>query len=145
MSDRGPLRALCKLRTTAPATYPLLPAVGRVWRGWLPADSANLVPLSSRAEGWLPMEPMSDMLQGELERLFELDAIVSISAQLLGFDPANVGSTATKSAFARALVAYCEREDALPALADAILLSSTKADPKLRELATPRACASLRS
>ncbi len=85
------------------------------------------------------MEPMSDMLQGELERLFDLDAMQELASQLLGFDPNEVGSTASKGAFARALVARCEREDALPALADAIVLSSSQADPKLRALATPRA------
>jgi len=80
------------------------------------------------------MEPLSDMLQGELERLFELDAMIEIGTQLLGLDPNEVGSTASKGAFARALVARCDRDHALAALADAIVLSSPQADARLREI-----------
>ncbi len=74
-----------------------------------------------------------DILQGELERLFDLDALLSLSTDLLGFDPAAVGGTGSKGTFARSLVGYCGNEDALPALVDAILLSSRDANTGLRD------------
>jgi len=72
------------------------------------------------------MNPTSDILRGELERLFELDDMKRLSTDLLGFDPESVGSTTGKGAFARALVDHCAGEDALEALADAILISKGK-------------------
>ncbi len=69
------------------------------------------------------MNPTSDILRGELERLFELDDMMRLSTDLLGFDPESVGSTTGKGAFARALVDHCAGEDALEALADAIMIS----------------------
>jgi tetratricopeptide (TPR) repeat protein/tRNA A-37 threonylcarbamoyl transferase component Bud32 len=74
-----------------------------------------------------------EVLQGELERLFDLNELLRISTDVLGFDPARVGHTATKGAFARALVSYCSEEEALEALVDAILFSSDRAEPNLRE------------
>lgn len=65
----------------------------------------------------------TDFLQGELERLFELDAMMALSDELLGLPPAEVGGTDAKGAFARALVKRCEANDALLALSDAIRLS----------------------
>src|SRR4051812_17602329 len=74
-----------------------------------------------------------DILQGELERLYDLDAMMHLCSGILGFDPAAVGGTTSKGAFARSLVGYCSNEDALAALVDAILLSSTEADVNLRK------------
>ncbi len=74
----------------------------------------------------------TDVLQGELERLFELDEMMQLSAALLGFDPERVGGTASKGAFARSLVGYCVDQEALDALVDAIMLSSDRADAGLR-------------
>ena len=74
-----------------------------------------------------------DLLQGELERLYDLDELLRLSADVLGFPPADVGSTSNKGAFARSLVGYCVDQDALAALVDAILLTSTRADSKLRD------------
>ncbi|HMI91952.1 MAG TPA: protein kinase, partial [Polyangiales bacterium] len=76
-----------------------------------------------------------EVLQGELERLFELDEMVRLSADLLGFDPERIGSTRSKGAFARALVGYCVDQEATEALIDAILLSSSQADAGLRQAA----------
>ena len=73
----------------------------------------------------------TDILRGELERHFELDAMKTLSADLLGFDPDDVGGTSGKGAFARALTEHCEVQDALQALADAILLSGKDAGSAL--------------
>lgn len=73
-----------------------------------------------------------DLLQGELERLYDLDELLSLCAEVLGFAPADVGGTGSKGAFARSLVGYCVNEDALAALVDAILLTSDRADAGLR-------------
>ncbi|MCA9603082.1 MAG: hypothetical protein KC417_13710, partial [Myxococcales bacterium] len=69
------------------------------------------------------MNPTSEILRGELERLFELEDMITLSKDLLGFDPDEVGGTAGKGSFARALVDRCAREQSLEALAEAILLS----------------------
>src|SRR5688500_14873901 len=74
-----------------------------------------------------------EALQGELERLFDLDEMLRLSADVLGFDPKRIGHTATKGAFARALVSHCADEEALEALVDAILFSSDRAEPGLRD------------
>jgi hypothetical protein len=73
-----------------------------------------------------------NFVQGELERLYDLDAMMRLSADVLGFEPALVGGTASKGAFARSLVGYCAHEDALAALVDAIMLTSNEADLGLR-------------
>ncbi len=73
-----------------------------------------------------------NLVQGELERLYDLDDMMRLSADVLGFDPSVVGGTASKGAFARSLVGYCVHEDALAALVDAILYTSTEADSGLR-------------
>lgn len=73
-----------------------------------------------------------NLVQGELERLYDLDDMMRLSADVLGFDPTVVGGTASKGAFARSLVGYCAHEDALAALVDAIMLTSTEADTGLR-------------
>lgn len=73
-----------------------------------------------------------EVLQGELERLFELDELLKLSAEVLGFDPDRVGGTTSKGAFARSLVGYCADQEAMEALVDAILLSSDQADSRLR-------------
>ncbi len=71
------------------------------------------------------MNVTSEILRGELERLFELEDMKRLSAELLGYDPDALGGAAGKGAFARALVDQCASEDALLALADAIVLSAT--------------------
>lgn len=80
------------------------------------------------------MNATTEILRGELERLFELDELKSLSADLLGLDPEEVGSAEGKGAFARALVERCIGEDALLALADAVILSKDGVDEKVRKL-----------
>lgn len=72
----------------------------------------------------------TDILRGELERLFELDDMKALASDLLGLSPDAVGGTAGKGAFARALVERCQVDDALVALADAMAFSKkgVKAD-----------------
>jgi tetratricopeptide (TPR) repeat protein len=73
-----------------------------------------------------------NLVQGELERLYDLEDMMRLSSDVLGFDPTIVGGTASKGAFARSLVGYCVHEDALAALVDAILYTSTEANTGLR-------------
>ncbi|MCC7535336.1 MAG: protein kinase, partial [Deltaproteobacteria bacterium] len=84
-----------------------------------------------------------DILRAELERLFSLDELKKLSSDLLGLDPEDVGGTAAKGAFARALVDRCAREDALEALADAVLLSSQQVDPRVHDVYVRRPGADL--
>jgi tetratricopeptide (TPR) repeat protein len=70
----------------------------------------------------------TEFLQGELERLFELESMMALSDELLGLSPTEVGSTNAKGAFARALVERCAANDALLALSDAIRLSTHRSD-----------------
>ncbi|MET0343445.1 MAG: hypothetical protein ABW252_20710 [Polyangiales bacterium] len=65
-----------------------------------------------------------EYLQGQLERLFELDGMMALSSELLGVEPAELGGTGTKGTFARALVRHCETHDELEVLAEAIRLSA---------------------
>ena len=76
-----------------------------------------------------------DILRGELERLFSLDELTALSRDLLGFDPQEVGGTAAKASFAKALTDLCSEVDAVEALVEAVLASRADADPRLRELA----------
>ena len=75
-----------------------------------------------------------EALQGELERLFELDELLALSSNVLGFEPGSVGGTSSKGAFARSLVGHCAANEAVDALVDAIMLSSDRADAGLRTL-----------
>lgn len=63
----------------------------------------------------------TDILRAELERLFELEELLTLSRSLLGFEPDAVGGTATKATFAGALLTHCVKEDAVEALCDALI------------------------
>lgn len=80
------------------------------------------------------MNAITDILRGELERLFDLDQMKKLSHDLLGFDPEDVGGTSGKAAFARSLVDRCAHDDSLEALADAILLSAKNVDDRVRQV-----------
>ncbi|MBX3246374.1 MAG: tetratricopeptide repeat protein [Myxococcales bacterium] len=67
-------------------------------------------------------ETTQDLLRGELERLFELDEMTSLSSELLGYEPSLLGGTSGKGSFARALVDRCLADSAIEALADAMRL-----------------------
>ncbi|MEZ4313247.1 MAG: tetratricopeptide repeat protein, partial [Polyangiaceae bacterium] len=78
-----------------------------------------------------------ELVRGELERLFSLDEMLALSSDLLGLDPKDIGGTASKASFARALADYCFDLDASPALLDAMVSQRRDVvDPKLRELLT---------
>src|SRR5690606_39846232 len=76
----------------------------------------------------------TEVLRAELERLFDLDELIQLSSQSLGFDPTEVGSQATLGSFAGALVSYCEKEDAIFALADALRASGRDLHPRIISL-----------
>src|SRR6478609_194383 len=76
-----------------------------------------------------------DIVRGELERLFALDEMVSLSQDLLGFAPGEIGGAASKASFARALTDRCLEVEAIDALLDALVASHAEVDPRIRELA----------
>src|SRR5262249_45044807 len=79
--------------------------------------------------------PMSiDIVRGELERLFSLDEMITLSSELLGFEPGEIGGAASKASFARALPDWCAEVDALEALLDAVIATRTEVDPRVRDL-----------
>jgi tetratricopeptide (TPR) repeat protein len=75
-----------------------------------------------------------DILRGELERLFSLEEMTSMSELLLDLDPADVGGTSAKGSFARALAERCVDGDRLEALVDVILMHRRDVDPRVRDL-----------
>ena len=75
-----------------------------------------------------------DILRAELERLFELDELLSLSRDVLALDPEVVGGTAGKGSFARALTQHCAERDAVEALCDALIASKPGVDPKVAQL-----------
>jgi tetratricopeptide (TPR) repeat protein/tRNA A-37 threonylcarbamoyl transferase component Bud32 len=81
------------------------------------------------------MNPTIDILRGELERLFSLDEMTSMSQRLLGLDPEDVGGSTAKASFARALAERCVDGDRIDALVDVILASRPGADPRVRDVA----------
>ncbi len=72
-----------------------------------------------------------DILQAELERLFDLSALTDLARDTLGFDPEAIGGTQALGSFARALIEYCAERQALEALADALRILRTDASPEL--------------
>jgi serine/threonine protein kinase/lipopolysaccharide biosynthesis regulator YciM len=76
-----------------------------------------------------------DVLRGELERLFTLEEMTAMSERLLGLDPADVGGTAAKGSFAKALAERCLEGDRVDALVDAILHARREVDPRVRDAA----------
>ncbi len=75
-----------------------------------------------------------EIVSGELERLFELDEMVSLSRDLLGLDPEEVGGTGAKGSFAKALATHCQKIDAIEALCDAIVATKAGVSPKLAKV-----------
>ncbi len=60
------------------------------------------------------------LLQAELERLFDLDSLLALARDPLGFDPEAVGGTAAAGSFAYALTRHCVQNEAVEALCDTI-------------------------
>ena len=75
-----------------------------------------------------------DLLRAELERLFELEELLSLSRELLGFDPDTVGGTAGLGSFARSLTEHCAEHDAIEALCDALIASKADVSPEIARL-----------
>ena len=67
--------------------------------------------------------------------MFELDELLQLSRDVLGFEPENVGGTGAKASFAGALTAHCAENEAIEALCDALL--ATRSDVA-REVQTLR-------
>ncbi len=81
------------------------------------------------------MNPNIDILSAELERLFSLDEMTSMSKGLLGLDPEDVGGAMAKASFARALTERCVDDDRLDALVDVVVASRQSVDPRVRDVA----------
>ena len=82
------------------------------------------------------MNPTIDILRGELERLFTLEEMTSMSERLLGLAPDDVGGASAKGSFAKALTERCFDGDRLDALVDVILHSRKEVDPRVRDYAS---------
>jgi tetratricopeptide (TPR) repeat protein len=76
----------------------------------------------------------TDILRAELERLFELDELIQLSRDILGFEPEHVGGTAAKASFAGALTAHCAENEALEALCDALLATRANVSNEIQTL-----------
>ena len=61
------------------------------------------------------MNPTIDILRAELERLFSLDEMTSMSQRLLGLDPIDVGGATAKASFAQALTERWSTSSSSPA------------------------------
>ena len=76
----------------------------------------------------------TEILRAELERLFELPDLLSLSRDVLGFEPESVGGMAAKASFAGALTAHCLEHDAIEALCDALLATRAEVSEKILDL-----------
>lgn len=75
-------------------------------------------------------------LRAELERLFDKDELFSLSRDVLGFDPDVVGGQTNVASFAGALLGYCERQDAIEALCDALRNTDKDLSPVVAQIAS---------
>src|SRR5437773_241218 len=73
-----------------------------------------------------------ELIRGELERLYSLDEMMELSRRLLGFEPGEIGGTASTASFARALTDHCQQRDAIAALIDAVT-GTKEASPQLQK------------
>jgi len=76
----------------------------------------------------------ADLLRAELERLYELDELVALSRDILGFDPERVGGTAAKASFAGALTSHCVEHDAVEALCDVLLATRVNVNAQVADI-----------
>lgn len=81
------------------------------------------------------MNPTIDILRGELERLFTLEEMTSMSERLLGLDPVDVGGTSAKGSFARALTERCVDGERIEALVDVLRVQKREVDPRIFDIA----------
>lgn len=75
-----------------------------------------------------------DRLCSELETLFDFEELKQLSTTLLGLNPSEVGGVSAKASFARALVDHCAKEEAVEALADAIVAWRPDVGPQWLDL-----------
>lgn len=75
-----------------------------------------------------------DLLRAELERLFELEEMLTLSRDVLGFDPEAIGGASKSGSFARALTEFCAKHDAVEALCDAMAASKADVRPEVLAL-----------
>jgi tetratricopeptide (TPR) repeat protein len=82
------------------------------------------------------MSTIVDLLSGEIERLFSTSEMKTLCSDYFDIDPAEAGiEDATKSVFARKIVDYCHREEAVEALADVVAtLKRGMTDPRLQQI-----------
>ncbi|HZU84496.1 MAG TPA: protein kinase, partial [Polyangiaceae bacterium] len=80
------------------------------------------------------MNPTIEILCAELERLFSLEELTSMSERLLGLDPQDVGGATAKASFAKALAERCVDGDRVDALVDVLLASRQGVDPRVRDV-----------
>ncbi len=76
-----------------------------------------------------------EVLRAELERLFELDELLTLSRDVLGFDPDVVGGKTSLGSFAGALLSHCQAEDAVEALCDALRSTGKDLNPIVAQIA----------
>lgn len=72
-----------------------------------------------------------ETLQAELERLFDLNALLDLTSNVLGFSPDSVGGTTALGSYSQALIRHCIEADAIEALCDAVRILKPSASPEL--------------
>ena len=75
-----------------------------------------------------------ELIRGELERLYSLAEMMDLSSRVLGFEPREVGGTASTASFARALTDHCQQRDAVAALIEAVLGTKSDASSQLSKI-----------
>lgn len=82
------------------------------------------------------MSTILDLLSGEIERLFSSAEMKDLCVGYLGIDPtANGIEDAAKSIFAKKIVGFCDKNQAVEAMAEAIMsLKKGMVDPRLQQI-----------
>ncbi len=74
----------------------------------------------------------TDILRGELERLFKLDELIDLTHRALGVRAEDVGGQTSLATFSQALVTHARENDLLDALVDAVAAARTEVDPRIQ-------------
>ena len=77
-----------------------------------------------------------ETLQAELERLFDLNSLLDLTRDVLGFDPDSVGGTTALGSYSQSLIRHCIQADATEALCDAVRILKPSASPELDKIRT---------
>ena len=78
---------------------------------------------------------MIEILKAELEQLFELEELVSLCRDVLGFDPEQVGGSSAKGSFVNSLTQFCLRSNAIEALCEAVISTKDDVDARIAVIA----------